>query len=279
MKILSIICAYHPNNEALSSLARTLSTASNVVVVLNGGTFAPDQPLESTLIQIYEPGENLGTLAAYNRIIEMNPSYDYYWLWNQDTVISSESVAAFISRAQTQFLSDPALVGVTVFDRKNFINPLKRRCILAKESTTLFSASRMRSITDHWFDASLFMDYGDWEISYRIFQCGGRISQLDGIKTGHRLGDPEATLLGRFYRSSPMRLHMQGINSARLIRRLGPLNFITSLLAMRTALLPFKNMLFKDSWRRTRLYFKGLQIGLKGLTSEQFITQGLELPK
>jgi GT2 family glycosyltransferase len=271
-QVLSIVCAYFPNNERLSSLVRSLLEAGDVIVVNNGGTIQLDVPAGPHHANVIDPGRNLGTLASYNLVIEQKQTYSHFWLWNQDSEISPGDVKAFVTKADQCFSSDPATVCVTVFDKKNFVAPLNRQLILAKESTSILSRERLQILLSEWFDEKLFMDYGDWDFSYRLYKAGGRINQIDGVYIGHQLGEPEKTVFGAMNRSSLMRLHMQGINTAYLIRKHGAFNFPAALLMARFFFLPFKNFLFKDSIKRTRQFLSGVLSGMKGGLSSTYAT-------
>jgi hypothetical protein len=64
---------------------------------------------------------------------------------------------------------------------------------------------------------------------------------------------------------------MQALNSIYIFKRIGLLNFLSILLFCRIFVIPFKNLIFKNSFKRTKLFFKGLFDGLYGLNSEDFM--------
>jgi rhamnosyltransferase len=269
-KILSIVCAYYPDNKRLSMLASTLLSIGDVVIVNNGGEICLDLPISSNNASILDLGRNLGTLASYNLVISEQKKYSYYWLWNQDSEITEEDAAKFIYEAENCFDRNEKTACVTTFDRKNFISPFNKNLILAKESTSIVSKYCVEYHLSGWFDEALFMDYGDWDFCFRLFKAGAEVEQIDGIHIGHQLGDPEQTLLGPVNRPSPMRLHMQGINTAYLIRKHGVFNFPIFLLIARLLLLPFKNFLFDEFGNRNRLFFSGVLWGAKGGLSSNY---------
>lgn len=269
-KILSIICAYFPNNERILNLASSLLTVGDVVIVNNGGTIEFDLGSHGNHISIINPNRNLGTLASYNLIINDFRDYGYYWLWNQDTEISKEAAFDFVRNAKNVFIKDESVVCVTIFDKKNFVSPVDNSLILARESTTMICKNRLQRMLPDCFDENLFMDYGDWDFSYRLYRAGGRVIQIDGIRIDHQLGEPEKTIFGAMNRSSPMRLRMQGINTAYLIRKHGILNFPSALLVARFFFLPIKNFLFKHSIKRSIQFLSGLMSGIKGELSSSY---------
>lgn len=269
-KILSIVCAYFPNNERLSALVNSLLEVGDVVVVNNGGGIQLDAQIGQHQVTVIDSGRNLGTLASYNLVIAQKQTYSHFWLWNQDSEITSEDAKAFITKADECFSIDAATVCVTVFDKRNFVSPLSRHLILAKESTSILSRERLQRLLPEWFDEKLFMDYGDWDFSYRLYKSGGRVSQIDGIHIGHQLGEPEKTVLGAMNRSSPMRLHMQGINTCYLIRKHGIFNFPNALLIARFFFVPLKNFLFKDPIKRNKQFLSGVLSGIKGELSSTY---------
>ena len=269
-KILSIVCAYFPNNERLSALVRSLLEAGDVVVVNNGGTIQLDVPTGPHLASIIDLGRNLGTLASYNLVIAQKQTYSHLWLWNQDSEITPSDVKVFINKADQCFSNDAETVCVTVFDKKNFVSPLNRHLVLAKESTSILSRERLQKLMPEWFDEKLFMDYGDWDFSYRLYKVGGRINQIDGVHIGHQLGEPEKTVFGAMNRSSPMRLHMQGINTCYLIRKHGAFNFPNALLMTRFFFVLLKNFLFEGSIKRNKQFLSGVMSGIKGELSSTY---------
>lgn len=269
-KILSVVCAYFPDNNRLSLLVSALMSAGDVVVVNNGGPIDFDLPSGGNRVSVLDSGRNLGTLASYNLVISQQPGYSYYWLWDQDSVISKGDVDKFVSRAKRCFDDNEDTACVTVFDKKNYISPLKRELVLTKASTSLMSKARVEKLLSDWFDEKLFMDYGDWDFSYRLFKAGGKVGQLDDIHIGHQLGDPEKTIFGPINRSSSMRLHMQGINTAYLIKKHGVMNFLVFLLVIRLFIVPIKNFLFNESLKRNKLFFSGVFFGVNGGFSSDY---------
>lgn len=269
-KILSIVCAYFPNNERLSVLVRSLLEAGDVVVVNNGGTIQLDVPNGPHHANIIDSGRNLGTLASYNLVIHQKQTYSHFWLWDQDTEITPENVKVFVTKADQCFSNNAATVCVTVFDKKNFVSPLNRYLTLTKASTSILSRERVQKFLPGWFDEKLFMDYGDWDFSYRLYKAGGRVNQIEGVHIGHQLGEPEKTVFGAMSRSSLMRLHMQGINTCYLIRKHGAFNFLNTLLMARFFYVFLKNFLFKDTIKRNKLFFSGVMSGIKGELSSAY---------
>jgi GT2 family glycosyltransferase len=269
-RILSVVCAYFPDNKRISALASSLLTAGDVIIVNNGGVIELNLDSNKNKVSIINPIRNLGTLASYNLIINNFHDYDYYWLWNQDTEITENALGHFISNARNIFHHDKSVVCVTIYDKKNFVYPLDSKLILTRESTTMICKNRLQKMLPDCFDENLFMDYGDWDFSYRLYKAGGRVYQLDDVRVGHQLGEPEKTIFGTMNRSSSMRLHMQGINTAYLIRKHGVFNFPNALLILRFFFLPFKNLLFKYSIKRSRQFISGVISGIKGELSSTY---------
>jgi GT2 family glycosyltransferase len=270
-QICSIICSYYPNIQILRNLSQTLSLYSDVYIVDNSQNLQEDSFSEFDSLTIIKTKENIGTLKAYNHVIETFPHYEYYWLWDQDTSISLESVEKFLNISKQQFLEDSELVATTFYDPTTFVHPFIRNQILIKGSTSLFCKDRVEKFVGSWFDEHLFMDYGDWDFSSRIQKSGGKVAQIEGIEYKHIFGEPEKTLFGEKYRSSMNRLYMQGLNSAYFFKKWKKSSFIASLLAGRAVILPFKNLLFKNSHRRTCVFYKGIFNGLKGEVSSDFM--------
>lgn len=269
--ICSIICSYYPNIDNLKSLSKVLSGFSTVIIVDNASNLKPYDFEEIPNIKIITPGKNLGTVKANNLVINLHPEFDYFWFWNHDTIISTDVAESFIQQSQTLFTNDKRLIATTFFDKRNWKNPLYKNRFLIKESTTLFNFKRMKAFGIEMFDEQLFLDYGDWDLSYRIQKAGGKIYQISGLTYSHSLGEPEKTILGNLYRSSELRLYLQGINFIYLIKKHGSFNFVSLLLFLRFIILPFKNLLFKNRFVRNKMFFKGILDGMKGETSLSYI--------
>jgi GT2 family glycosyltransferase len=271
-KILSLICLYYPENfTSLNNFINNLSEYSDVLIILNGGKI-PENIKFPLNVFIMNDGINYGTLNAYNAAIKHHNSYEFYWLWNQDTDIPNESLRRFIIEASLFFEASESASAITIYDPKNFTHPLQPGLILFKESTTLLRKISVEQCTGYWFDESFFMDCGDWDLALRIYKGGGYIKQLSKITYQHQLGDPEDTIFGPLSRPSEVRLFMQGINFYRYLFIYHRFDFITFLLIVRTFfVLPFKNFLFKNSFRRNLIYFKGIVYGYSGKSSVDWI--------
>lgn len=269
--ICSVVCSYLPVLDKLNSLCKVLSGFSDVIIVDNARILDKSLYINYNNIKIFTPEYNLGTLKAYNTIIENNSSYDYFWLWDQDTALSAEASAMFLEKSFKELDSDDRLVVTTFFDKKNRINPFKHGQILIKGSTTFIDIRRLRKLSIGLFDQNLFMDYGDWDLSYRIQKAGGKILQIPGIIYEHSFGDTEKTIVGNLNRSSEIRLYIQGFNYSYLLKNRSIFSFINFLLTLRVIIIPFKNLLFKNSLKRTSLFFSGIIDGFMGNSSLDFI--------
>jgi GT2 family glycosyltransferase len=258
--------------DRLVDLCKVLSRFSTVMVVDNALNLDPNSFSDCSKVEIVIPPQNLGTLKAYNFVIDQHPEFDYFWFWNQDTSITDEVAKTFVDQSEVLFESNPKMIATTFFDARNWKNPLFKNRFLIKESTTLLNVVRMKKLGIGLFDENLFMDYGDWDLSHRIIKAGGKIVQIKGLSYIHFLGEPEKTILGKYYRSSESRLYMQGLNFIYLIRNRGFFTFIGMLLSFRFIILPFKNLLFDHSSRRNKMYFKGISDGIKGITSSNYIS-------
>lgn len=269
-EICSIICSFNPNQQILSALCQSLSKLSIIYIIDNSFNLNKSLCLNRD-IHIILPEDNLGTLRAYNFIISQYPEYKYFWLWNQDTIITEESANSFLQKSISIFNESDNIVATTIFDKKNRRHPYKNNVVLVKESTTLFNANRIRNICDGWFDENLFMDYGDWLFSQNIISKGGKIIEIDGVKYKHILGEPEKTLLGSLNRSSVSRLHMQGLNTIYILNKYGFFSYLSLLLLARIFFIPLKNILFKKSFLRTKAFYAGIYDGIKGELSINYI--------
>lgn len=272
--ICSIICSYYPNIDSIKGLCIILSKFSNVVLVDNSRSIDKTFFSDIQNLIILTPEENIGTLKAYNLVIRKYPEFEYFWLWNQDTILSTDAIEEFLNKSFNLFKEEYNLIATTFYDKTNWINPFKTNIFtLIKESTTLINIVRLRRISVALFDENLFMDYGDWDLSYRIQKAGGKIIQINGISHEHSLGDSEKTIIGSLNRSSEIRLYMQGLNFAYLQRNRIFFSFINFLLMLRFFILPFKNLLFKNSFKRTKKYWAGVINGFKGEVSSEFISK------
>lgn len=272
-QICTIICSFNPNYQKLRDLSSILSCFSEIFIVDNSQSINDDRFNDIKGLTIIKTEKNLGTLKAYNKVIERYSDFEYYWLWNQDTILSKKSAEKFLRISKQLFIKNNELVATTFFDKKNKINPFNKNQILVKESSSLFNKKQVYRYTNSWFDENLFMDYGDWDLSLRIESKGGEIAQISDIEYIHYFGEPENTVLGKMYRSSEKRLYMQGLNSAYLFRKRRKTSFLVLLLICRVFILPLKNLFFKNSFQRSKSYFKGIIDGLHGKTSSEYMNK------
>lgn len=267
----SIIISYNSNEAKLLMLAKTLSKISFVLIFDNSHNlnYRIFKSLDS--VEIIDLNENLGTLKAYNYALFYKQQYKYFWLWDQDTTITENTCIDFYNRSINLFETNRNIVVTTFYDKKNFISPFNKKNILIKASTSLFFRDRLMNLKENYFDENLFMDYGDWLLSQLIYENGLEIKQIRIDNYTHEFGEVENTIIGAYARSSENRIYMQALNSVYIFRKIGFFNFLSFLLLCRIILLPLKNLLFKNSCKRTKIFLLGLIDGIKGKKSNEFI--------
>lgn len=267
----SIIIAYKSDEAKLHLLAKTLSKVSYVLIFDNSQTLNILSFNTLYNVEIINLNENLGTLKAYNYALINNPQYKYFWLWDQDTSITLDICREFYFQSINLFETNRNLVVTTFQDKKNYISPFNKKNILIKASTSLLNMDRLKHFNINSFEENLFMDYGDWFLSQIIYDCGLEISQIKIPNYTHQFGEVENTILGPYSRSSENRIYMQALNSIYIFKKIGLFNFLSLLLLCRIIFLPFKNIIFKNSYRRSKIFITGLFNGMKGIKSNDFI--------
>ncbi|WP_163407806.1 glycosyltransferase family protein [Flavobacterium ajazii] len=274
--ICSIICCYYPDDKIIKNQLEILTRISDVFIFDNSSSLILEDFINYDSVVIKKSISNLGTLKAYNEIISANSNYEYYWLWDQDTVITYEIAKEFIEASFKCFKESNNIVATTFLDKKNKINPLNKDKILIKASTTFLMKSKVESYVPLVFDENLFMDYGDWDFAYRLTAIGGYIQQIETPKYNHSFGDTNLTWLGKFNISSQIRIYMQGLNTIYLIRKNGLFNFLSIILIMRFFYFPVKCIFLGIARVNVYKFFLGIFDGLRGVESFMFMTNKMK---
>jgi GT2 family glycosyltransferase len=263
MSLCSIICVYHPNDKILINQINVLVNFGDVYIVDNSNILINDFFKDFKNVNLINPNQNLGTLGAYNAVINLNSNYDLYWLWDQDTLVSAIEVAQFIKSSKAIFKSDSKCVATTFLDKKNYVHPLFKQLILAKASTTLFNKKKVEQFLKFSFDEDLFMDYGDFDFTYKIYKSGARIHQIHVPNYTHEFGEKVHTWFGNISKSSNFRIYVQGANTIKIIKKNGFFSFPGSLLILRTMVFPFKEILLFNTASSIIFFFRGILDGIK----------------
>jgi GT2 family glycosyltransferase len=267
----SVIIFYKGDEKKVFALSHVLSKFSHVIIFDNSQTLNTKIFRIFNNVEIINLYENIGTARAYNHAISNYIKFKYFWLWDQDTIITEKICNEFYKKSITLFKINNKLVATTFLDKKNFISPINKQNILIKASTTLIQIDRINNLKNNVFENDLFMDYVDWLFAQKIYTAGFEIIQIPIKEYKHEFGEKENTIFGDYSRSSEIRLYMQALNSMYIFKNIGLLNFLSILLFFRILFIPFKNLIFKNSFKRTSLFLKGLFDGFHGIKSDDFI--------
>ena len=272
IKPCSIVCCYFCNPCITNKIILNLSEFGKVYVFINGG----EPPLINYKLHkkiiLIKSEKNLGTTGAYNKIIN-STNHSYYWLWDQDSYISKKSAKKFLKKSNKEFLVNKNCLMTTVKDKKNSFKFLNNKLILSKASSSLINSLRVKKNLKFQFDENLFLDYGDWDFCFRIFNTKNKIIEIEGVNIGHKLGNKYLSIFGNFLSGpSPIRITLQIANTFYLFKKY-KFSLINFILFLRLILLPFKLLIYNDYFKRLKYYFKGIILGLKGYTSLMILSK------
>ena len=174
------------------------------------------------------------------------------WVWDQDTFITNELAQKFLEHVC--FLnSNSQYCSISFSDKHNKVDYSEGPYEVinyGKASGTMFKSSAIREVGN--FMEELFLDYVDYEYFLRLRSFNFIPLQIRELECeSHILGDAQDTLfLGKKYVSSPMRWHLQMINTFKL-NKLNYIPFFLKLkLSLRILLLFVYALVFNDRKKR-----------------------------
>jgi GT2 family glycosyltransferase len=258
MSLCNIICVYNPEKETLLNQIYVLNKFGIVYVVDNSNTLDHDFFDDYENVFLINLNKNLGTLGAYNIVINLDLDYDLFWLWDQDTVVSVDDALKFIKDSNEIFKSDLKCVATTFFDKKNYVHPLFKNLIIAKASTSLFCKKKLEQFLPFGFDEDLFMDYGDFDFTYKIYKSGATLRQIIVSNYTHEFGEKTQTWIGKIGKSSNFRVYMQGANTIKVIKKHGFFSFPATLLVLRFFIFPFKELILFNTVSSLKFFYRGI---------------------
>lgn len=236
---------YKPDNDNYLKLIQILNKYSTVLLISNDNQYRQIENVQNFVF------DNIGTGGAYNFVINKF-EFDYLWVWDQDTLINNQLALKFLEHVSS-LDNNSQYCSISFFDNYNRVDCAEGpydAINYGKASGTLFKSSAIREVGN--FMEELFLDYVDYEYFLRLRSFNFIPLQIRELECeSHILGDAQDTLfLGRKYVSSPMRWHLQKINTFKL-NKLNYIPFILKLkLSLRILFLFVYALVFKDRKKR-----------------------------
>lgn len=233
-RVAAVVVTFNPGERFHRLMTALRSQVGAVLVVDNGSKpdglghvqAAATEASDGAEVTLILNPKNRGLAAAQNQGIAaaFDAGFEWVLLMDHDSVPDADMVAALLAAARAD--PDPDSIGflaplqvdettgkaVKVYSRGVF-GSLRRRSIgpdeiednasFAMASGTLIPAARLREVG--MMAEDFFIDYIDYDFSFRIRQAGYRIIVVGAARLSHRLGSMEE---GRFFGLTvPYRVH------------------------------------------------------------------------
>lgn len=194
IKYLAVVVTYNPDENRLGQLLSAISKQVHEIVIYDNNSVNQIGVIEvaSTYgIKVTCFDKNNGLSIAYNQALTyaVNRDFSHMLLLDQDSIPTHDFVSSLskgFDRSENVAVVVPSIIDeksgdkVTTTDEyevvKNLIN-----------SGSLFRLDILQSING--YDELIFVDYADYEISYRLRKNGFSILRSRDAKLLHRLGD------------------------------------------------------------------------------------------
>ncbi|RGU50442.1 glycosyltransferase [Limosilactobacillus fermentum] len=295
--IYSIIVVFNANRKLLENTVSSLkSQGSKVVLVIND-----DQKYgEIEADKIIYAGENLGIAGAQNKGIELaiKEKAKYVAIFDQDSVVPNNYVSSMLEglkRADKVF-GNVGMIGPRIYDTNMnmFVEPRvysfkggdkivmsMPREELKQEINNKFIRLAAKPIASGAFiptttfkrvgmmDDKLFIDLVDTDFDIRILQDGLNIVQANKVTLHHEIGSRKQVKIGKYTiwptNHSSKRRYTIVRNTIWLWKKYHSSVQGMTRETLRTLISTFIYIQFeKESFSKSKAYFKGLVDGVKG---------------
>ena len=275
-KLVVIIVLYCPDEAALERI-RQLS--NHVVLIVVDNTPNSSINLEGTQIQYHWMGDNKGIAAAQNAAIyrALSTDAEYVLFLDQDSCMAVQEMKNLIAVYRQISMDDKKIgaLGPLPIEKdsgETYKSSLTGKSLRICKVGNLIS-SGMLTTPDvirgvGYMDASLFIDYVDFEWCWRASSKGYHLYLTDKVSLAHKLGERTLTI-GQlsFVVSAPIRYYYRTRNFLFLCRR----NYVPCRWKIRTLIKtiiePFFILTGPAYCHQRELickyYFKGIYDGIK----------------
>ena len=272
--LVVVIVLYYPGEAALQRVQQ-LSCQTEVVVVDNTPTSTIS--LGGPHLQYITMGANKGIATAQNTAINMilQTHAEYVLFLDQDTCMTAQDMGMLIALYHQIYQDDEKIGALGPLPIEKDTGKAYKSSLTGKRSRTckvdslinsgmLTTTSVIREVGN--MDASLFIDYVDFEWCWRALKKGYHLYLTDKVSIAHKVGERTLSFGPfSFVVSAPMRYYYRTRNFLFLCRR----NYVPCRWKIRTLIQtiiePFF-ILFNSSYHHKRKlifknYFKGIYDG------------------
>jgi rhamnosyltransferase len=198
--VCAVIVTYHPDTPMVDHLSEVVAQVQGLIVVDNGSTAEELEPLRAASrnlsFQLIENDDNLGIAEALNQGVRWAKSQGFPWviLFDQDSGITKGFVrqmfAAWESRPDRDRIGS---LHPRYLDPKTGVEMLVPRDGDGGPLFPMTSGALMPAwIFDRigWFASEYFIDFVDWEYSFRIRAAGYLVANVNDAILLHFPGEP-----------------------------------------------------------------------------------------
>ena len=283
-KTAAVVTLYHPKGETAESLKALAGQVTSLILSDN----TPDGDHRAMFTEIPNAvylanGTNLGLAAGVNRGLDTEEAResDYVFFFDQDSRVPEGHIMTMI-RDWEALEKDHriGLLGPRFYDE--ITGTYNADAILDNEteasgdpyvpigqmitSSMMTTWGIMKEIG--FWNEEIFLDYGDYELCWRLMSAGYELFITKNVTLTHRLGDGavDAEVKGQKIRlayGAPVRKYYQTRAAVKLLRK----DYIPEpwrkLLKMNLTRRRYYDLRYlPDKWKNTVYYFRGLRDGL-----------------
>ncbi len=226
MKFVATVVLYNPENDLIDNI-KSYSEAVEKVYVIDNSEH-PDAMLVASLQDIpkleYLPlGENKGIACALNLALReaKKDRADYLLTMDQDTAFRENDAKKMIDFIIANTDDAVAIYAANTADYDGYKD--SENVTLMLTSGNVIKCDVIDKIGG--FDESLFIDWVDQDICYRLINIGYRLCRLNRMRIYHRLGKTEVIdIFGykmKYVTHSPIRYYYMTRNKFYVLRKNG----------------------------------------------------------
>lgn len=279
MKTYGILVTYNPDYDELKLAVERLLDQVDKLVIANNSNY--DVFFNDDRIHLFNFGENLGIAKAQSIAMKwafIEEKADFIVQMDQDSIIPVDMIENLKDKYQE--LSDldikVGVIGPKHYDKKtNEVDEnrlIKGEDIPNKNCTIINATISSGSLIPRdaymevgGMDDGLFIDFVDWEYSWRLKQYGWLTIRANNILLGHQVGDGKQKILGKFDARipSPIRHYYHTRNIFLLLpRTYAPLKWKIKELYKLFFKLIIYPCVFSDGLLRCKFILRGIKDGI-----------------
>ena len=226
-KVAAVVVVFGPDDRFRKLLLSLVEQANKVWVIDNQPNYAFDKylkgqkPCHRNNITLIENKKNVGLAAAQNQGIKLalEDGVDWVLLLDQDSILDKDFVKNMLkaghkykNKKNIGFLTprhefDDGSPSVPTYSKGLFLRPKRHHMDLDEiDDTILFGMASGSFIPRHTLEEvglmreEFWIDYIDYEFSFRVRERGYRIIGVGGARLNHRLGvKNQLKILGKVF--------------------------------------------------------------------------------